>query len=138
MIVCFTVLAVAGTAITVRGDEASDIFERCTAQLRGIVEQCHQNHQRVVRECVPRIRELLAAGRTAAAREVAERCIRQINQDARESTSRVNRLCEECVQALRELEAYELAERLLQRCQLAQQAIERSRAEAIQRIRSLF
>lgn len=121
-----------------QADEAEDIFQRCVSQVRSSVERCVQGHHQVVRECRPRIRELLTAGRTAAARELAERCIHKINQDTRECGQRINRLCEECIHALRELEAFALADRLRERCDQALQTIERSRAAAVQQIRELF
>ncbi len=136
--VLFGICCLAFMPQPVQADEAEDLFQRCLSQLRISVERCVQGHHQVVRECRPRIRELLAAGRTAAARELAERCIQKINLSTRECGQRIERLCEECIQTLRELDAFELADRLRERCELALQTIERSRVAAVQQIRDLF
>lgn len=99
--------------------DAERIFRKCSHELRHIVARCQAAHVSTVEHCVPRIRELLAAGHREEARALARRCIERIEATAENCISHTREICERCIRALRHLEANELARRMANRCEAA-------------------
>jgi hypothetical protein len=137
MLACFIASFGAGRVVA-QDPDPERIYAECLRELRSLTERCVNANHAVARECIPRIRELLAAGHEEEAHRLAARCIGQINEQTEHCVRAINALCERCVHALRELEAFELAERFAHHCQAAVRIVQESRARAVQAIRSLF
>ncbi len=123
---------------TASAQTAEEIFRHCNERVHTITERCVQRHVAIVRECSPRIKELLAAGKVEEARALARLCITQINTTSRNCIDRIRLVCRECIDALNALGANALAEQLHENCERAIQVILGSRTRAINAIHSLF
>lgn len=96
-----------------------DLAARCVGAVNGIVDRCQNAAADETKECLHKIRRLLADGNEQAARRVAADCIESATERTENCGKRVNRICDECIDQLVSLGAPQLARRVNNACEAA-------------------
>lgn len=119
-------------------DDAEAVFRRCVERVNQINDRVTNAQRETLRECLPRIRRLLAEGSYQDARNLARRCIGKLESLTDAGVQALRETCFPCVRRLRELEAYRLAERLSRICAENAQQLHQQNKRAKNAILELF
>lgn len=136
-----TLVAVALLPSFARADDGPNperIFSACVEHLTEVSERCTARNAKLVQECLPVIRRLLADGQRERARAVARRCVTAINENTDECVEHVHARCRRCVRALLDLDATELARRLVTGCRRVVDQLRQNERRAVNAITSAF
>lgn len=116
-------LLAAAALVTIQAPAQAQTPERvakqCVEAIDEVVERCANAAAQETRECVQLIRRLLRAGRERAARQVAERCIRSATTRTENCVERVHQICRRCINFLVEVGETQLARRVHNACKEA-------------------
>ena len=115
-----------------------ELAQRCAKKVNAARSRCIEANAKVVRRCVPQIKELLEAGRDDAAAQLARRCVTTIREQTTACHRNITELCKECVQKLLRLEEEQLAKRLRNHCDKTLTAVQKSGRRASNAITQLF
>lgn len=114
------------------------IARRCVAAVNQATERCIKANASVVHRCLPRLRELLAAGEREEAIKLARRCVTRIREQTEACNRHIRELCEKCIRVLIRLESPTLARRVRRHCAGSLEAVNRSAERATNAITQLF
>jgi hypothetical protein len=104
--------------------QPADVAARCVSQVDQIVDRCTEVVADDTAECVIRIRRLLRAGRDEAAAAAARECHQNSRQTVRMCSGMIDDLCHECVRYLINVGATQLARRVYNHCEDAQESLQ--------------
>jgi hypothetical protein len=103
--------------------QPADVAARCVSHVDDIVDRCTGVVADDTAECVITIRRLLRAGRVDAAAAAARECHQNSRQTVRMCSGMIDDLCHECVRYLVNVGATQLARRVYNHCEDAQESL---------------
>lgn len=103
--------------------QPADVAARCVNQVDEIVDRCTEVVADDTAECVLLIRRLKRAGRDEAAAAAARECHQKSKETVRMCSGMIDDLCDNCVRYLANVGAFQLARRVYNHCEDAQESL---------------
>ena len=104
--------------------QPADVAARCASQVDEIVDRCTGVVADDTAECVITIHRLLRLGRDKAAAAAARECHQNSRETVRMCSGMIDDLCNECVRYLVNVGATQLARRVYNHCEDAQESLQ--------------
>ena len=117
--------ALLATTLTAQAHvQPADVAARCVSHVDDIVDRCTGVVADDTVECVDNIHRLLRAGRVEAATAAARECHQNSRQTVRMCSVMIDDLCDECVRYLVNVGATQVARRVYDYCEGAQESLQ--------------